>query len=156
MKKIICHMLFALSGVFSFGTPTYLRYPNALGHFWSLCLSALIPDFFLVLNLSPTKAWASPASLSLSSPSSSISSSAPFISAPIRRNTSVTRCVTSLSPAPLNSLCSWCRLTPVKMLEQADFLLHLLESFHSAGRPSSVEMDSGASAMLGGWRAFRW
>lgn len=135
---------------------TYLRYPDALSHLWSLCPSTLIPALFLILTLSPTMAWASPASTCLSSPSSTSFSSAPSISASIPLHTSFARCSASLSPAALNSLCSWCRLTPEKILEHPGFLLRRLEPFHCTGRPSSVKVDAGVSAMLCGQRAPRW
>lgn len=146
----ILSLLFA--DLLPFDTVTHLRYPDALSSVRSLRPSALKPALFLARTRSPTKAWASPASSPLSSSSSPFASSDPSMSASIPRHTSFARCSASLSPTVLNSLCSWCRLTPVKMLEHADFLLRWLESFHCTGaRPSSEEAD----AMLRGWKASR-
>lgn len=123
---------------------TDLTYPDALSHLWSLRPSVLRPALFLARTRSPTKACASPAS----SPPSSLSTSA---SNP--RHTNLARCSASLSPAVVNSLYSWCRLTPVKMLERPDFLLRRLECFHGVGGSSSSEvLDAGASAMSGSSR----
>ena len=120
---------------------TDLTYPDILSHLWSLRPSALRPALFLARTRSPTNACASRAS----SPPSSLSTSA---SNP--RHTSLARCAASLSPAVVNSLYSWCRLTPVKMLERPDFLLRPLECFHGVIESSSSEvLDTGGSAMSG-------
>lgn len=127
---------------------TYLRYPDSLSHLLSLCPSALIPPLFLARTLSPTRACASPASSSVSSSSSTFTSSVGPTSVSIPRHTSLARCSASLSPAFLNNLCSWCILTPEKMLEQPDFLLRRLQGFHCVGRLSSAVLDARASAMF--------
>lgn len=144
------HPFWIVSGFLPFNT--YLRYPDVRSHLWSLYSSTLIPALFLARTLSPTRAFASPASPSMSSSSSSSFST----SASMRRHTSFARCSASLSPAFLNSLCSWCRLIPEKMLEHPDFLLRWLENFHCTGWPSSVEVDAGASAMSHRWRTSKW
>lgn len=144
---ITFHILSRLS-LLPCDTVAYLRYPDGLSHLWSRCPSALIPALFLARTRSPTKAWASPASSPLSSPSSSLSSSSAPSTSSIPRHTSFARCSASLSPDVLNSLCSWCRLTPVKMLEHPGFLLRRFESFHCTGRLLSEEVDDAdASAM---------